>query len=74
MIAGGYYFIRALQCSGFTNQLAIGAPATVVDIDNRYHLVSHNKCTASANAYTKPAAVAPGGIKDGQNRQLKNLF
>jgi hypothetical protein len=74
LVAGKDYIIGTLQCTGLTNQFTIGAPATVINIEDSDNLFSHYKCSATADTDAKSAAVALGGIKYGTNRQLKNLF
>jgi hypothetical protein len=69
-----HYVIRALQGAGLTDEFAIGAPSAVINILDGDNFVPHNKCPATADTDAKPAAVALGGVKDGINRQLKNLF
>jgi hypothetical protein len=74
LVVTGYYLIGALQRACLANKLAIGAPSAVIDIEDCDNFITHNKRSATADTDTKTATVAPGGIKDGKNRQLKNLF
>jgi hypothetical protein len=65
LLVSGDYFKRALQSACCTDQLAVGTPAAIIYIQYSYYLISHNKCSATADAYAKSAAITPGGIKDG---------
>jgi len=74
LFVGRDYFIRALQRTRLANQFTIGAKPAVIYIEDCNHFVTHNERSATADTYAKTAAVAPGGIKYGNSRQLKNLF